>query len=65
METYLTEAEIMHRIKMQKDITEEDRDFYWFDLKRMNLTEKGKERHFKPIIKNQERNKLKYGKKES
>ncbi len=55
----------MHRIKMQKDITEEDRDFYWFDLKRMNLTEKGKERHFKPVIKNQERNKLKYGKKES
>jgi hypothetical protein len=65
MEKYLTEDEIMHRIKMQKSVTKEDRDFYYFDLKIMNLTDKGKERHFKPIVKNQERNKIKYGKKES
>ncbi len=62
METFITEDEIMHRIRMNKDITEEDRDLYYFELKIMSLTDKGKERHFKPIIKNQERNKQKYGK---
>lgn len=59
MERWITEDEIMHRINNHPDLTEEDKKEFLFNLQIINLSEKGKKRMNKPVIKNQERNKLK------
>jgi hypothetical protein len=62
MERWITEDEIMHRINNHPDLTEEDKKEFLFSLHIINLSEKGKKRMNKPVIKNQERNKIKkYG----
>jgi hypothetical protein len=64
METYITEAEIMHRIKTHPDLTIDDKEGFYFDLQMLYLTDKGKERMNKPTITNQQRNKNKQNGKE-
>lgn len=59
MERWITEDEIMHRINNHPDLTEEDKKEFLFNLQIINLSEKGKKRMNKPVIKNQERNKIK------
>lgn len=58
MERWITEDEIMHRIKNHPDLTKDDKDFY-FDIQMLYTGKKGQEKLDKPIIKNQERNKIK------
>lgn len=59
MERWITEDEIMHRINNHPDLTKEDKKEFLFNLQIINLSEKSKKRMNKPVIKNQERNKLK------
>jgi hypothetical protein len=59
MEKWITEDEIMHRIKNHPDLTKDDKENFYFDLQILNLSEKGKKRMNKPVIKNQQRNKIK------
>ena len=58
MERWITIDEVNHRIKNHPDITD-DRENFYFDLQMLYLTDKGKEKINKKVIKNQERNKLK------
>ena len=57
METYITEAEIMHRIKTHPDLSIDDKEDFHFDLQMLYLTDKGREKINKPVIHNQQRNK--------
>lgn len=59
MERWITEDEIMHRINNHPDLTKEDKKEFLFNLQIINLSEKSKKIMNKPVIKNQERNKLK------
>jgi hypothetical protein len=59
MERWITEDEIMHRIKNHPDLTKDDKEDFYFDLQMLYLTNKGKEKLNKLVIKNQERNKIK------
>ena len=56
MEKFITEAEIMHRIKTHPDLTADDKVNFYFDLQMLYLTDKGREKLNKPVIKNQQRN---------
>lgn len=62
MEKYITEDEIMHRIKTHPDLRPDDKEDFYFDLNILYLTDKGRERINKPVLTNQQRNKNKYGK---
>jgi hypothetical protein len=59
MERWITEDEIMHRIKNHPDLTEDDKEDFYFDIQMLYTGKKGQEKLDKPIIKNQERNKIK------
>ena len=59
MERWINENEIMHRIKNHPDLTKDDKEDFYFDLQMLYLTNKGKEKLNKPVIKNQKRNKIK------
>ena len=59
MERWITEDEIMHRIRNHPDLTKDDKEDFYFDLQMLYLSNKGKEKLNKPVIKNQERNKIK------
>lgn len=62
MERYISEDEIMHRIKTQPDLTKYDKYDFEIDLQILYLSDKGREKLRKPTMTNQQRNKLKYGK---
>ena len=57
MEKYITEAEIMHRIRTHPDLTADDKEDFHFDLQMLYITDKGREKMNKPVIHNQQRNK--------
>ena len=59
MERWITIDEVNHRVKTHPDITDDDRENFYFDLQMLYLTKKGQEKLDKPIIKNQDRNKIK------
>jgi len=59
METFISEKDVLIRIKYHKDISQEEKKKYEQSIKGLFMTEKSKEKTFKPIIKNQERNKMK------
>jgi predicted type IV restriction endonuclease len=59
METFIPEQDILNRIKTHPDLSANDKEDFYFDLQMLYLTEKGKEKINKPIIKNQQRNKTK------
>jgi hypothetical protein len=59
MERWITIDEVNHRIKNHPDITDDDRENFYFDLQMLYVGKKGKEKLDKPVIKNQERNKIK------
>ena len=59
MERWITIDEVNHRIKTHPDITDDDREDFYFDLQMLYLTKKAQEKLNKPIVKNQERNKKK------
>ena len=59
MERWITEDEIMHRIKNHPDLTKDDKENFYFDLQMLNLSYKAREKLKKPVLKNQERNKIK------
>ena len=64
METYITEAEIMHRIKTHPDLTRDNKEDFYFDLQMLYLTDKGRKKMNKPTVTNQQRNKNKQNGKE-
>ena len=59
MERWTTEDEIMHRIKNHPDLTKDDKEDFYFDIQMLYTGKKGQEKLNKPVIKNQERNKIK------
>jgi hypothetical protein len=59
MERWITEDEIMHRIRNHPDLTKDDKKDFYFDIQMLYTSKKGQEKLDKPIIKNQERNKIK------
>ena len=59
MERWITIDEVNHRAKTHPDITDDDRENFYFDLQILYLTKKGQEKLDKPVIKNQDRNKIK------
>ena len=59
MERWVTEDEIMHRIKNHPDLTKDDKEDFYFDIQMLYIGKKGQEKLNKPVIKNQERNKIK------
>jgi hypothetical protein len=59
MERWITIDEVNHRAKTHPDITDDDKENFYFDLQMLYLTDKGKEKINKPIVKNQQRNKMK------
>lgn len=59
IENYIPFEDVMIKIKFHPDITKEDKERYKETLKGLFMTDKRKEKTFKPIIKNQERNKNK------
>ena len=59
MERWITEDEIMHRIKNHPDLTKDDKENFYFDLQMLNLSDKARQKLNKPVIKNQQRNKSK------
>ena len=59
MERWITEDEIMHRIKNHPDLTKDDKEDFYFDIQMLYTGKKGQEKLNKPVIKNQERNKIK------
>ena len=59
MERWITEDEIMHRIKYHPDLTKDDKEDFYFDIQMLYTGKKGQEKLDKPVIKNQERNKIK------
>ena len=59
MERWITEDEIMHRIKNHPDLTKDDKEDFYFDIQMLYTGKKGQEKLDKPVIKNQERNKIK------
>lgn len=61
METYISAIDILNRAKNHPDITIQDRKEFDFFFRKMQLTEKGKERMNTPRLSNQQRNKIKNG----
>jgi len=59
METFIPAEDILIKIKYHKDISQEEKKKYEQSIKGLFMTKKSKEKTFKPIIKNQERNKNK------
>ena len=59
MERWITEDEIMHRIRNHPDLTKDDKEDFYFDIQMLYTGKKGQEKLNKPVIKNQERNKIK------
>ena len=59
MERWITEDEIMHRIRNHPDLTKDDKEDFYFDIQMLYTGKKGQEKLDKPVIKNQERNKIK------
>jgi hypothetical protein len=59
MERWITIDEVNHRAKNHPDITDDDRESFYFDLQMLYVGKKGQEKLDKPVIKNQERNKKK------
>ena len=59
MERWITEDEIMHRIKNHPVLTKDDKEDFYFDIQMLYTGKKGQEKLDKPVIKNQERNKIK------
>jgi hypothetical protein len=49
----------MHRIKNHPDLTKDDKEDFYFDIQMLYTGKKGQEKLDKPVIKNQERNKIK------
>jgi hypothetical protein len=49
----------MHRIKNHPDLTKDDKEDFYFDIQMLYIGKKGQEKLNKPVIKNQERNKIK------
>ena len=59
MERWITIDEVNHRAKTHPDITDNDRENFYFDLQMLYISKKGQEKLDKPVIKNQQRNKKK------
>lgn len=59
IENYIPMEDVLIRIKYHPDITKQEKEQFKEAIKGIYMTEKGKEKTFKPIIKNQERNKNK------
>ena len=59
METWITINEVNYRAKNHPDITDDDRENFYFDLQMLYIGKKGQEKLDKPVIKNQNRNKIK------
>jgi hypothetical protein len=49
----------MHRIKNHPDLTKDYKEDFYFDIQMLYIGKKGQEKLNKPVIKNQERNKIK------
>lgn len=59
MEHYISEIDILNRIKMNKQFTYDDKQDFSFNTSMLHIGKKAKERLSKPTLTNQQRNKLK------
>ena len=59
MERWITIDEVNHRVRNHPDITDYDRENFYFDLQMLYIGKKGQEKLKKPVLKNQQRNKMK------
>lgn len=59
IETYIPMEDVLIRVKYHPDITKEEKAQFEEIVKGIYMTDKGREKMNKPIIKNQQRKKLK------
>ncbi len=59
IENYIPMEDVLIRIKYHPDISKEEKEKFKESIKGIYMTEKGKEKINKPVIKNQQRNKNK------
>ena len=58
-ETFIPMEDVLYRIKTHPDLTEKDRKGFAHITNSLYMSDKGKEKLLKPILTNQQRNKLK------
>jgi len=56
METFILSQDVINRIKSHPDISKQDKERYKQTLKGLFMTDKGKEKTFKEVKSNQQRN---------
>ena len=57
IENYIPMEDVLIRIKYHPDITKEEKEQFKESIKGIYMTDKGREKIRKPVIKNQQRNK--------